>query len=127
MKKLLSFILFAFLVTGMSDVYASLKPELKGIWNYEVSTAPYDYKKGNIIFSETDGKVLVTVKLSDGTEFKGQDIKIKKNIFSFKVQIEYEDVKINGKVINNKIIGKADSSMGVMDLIAKKKIIKTHK
>jgi len=127
MKKLLSFILFAFLVTGMSDIYASLKPELKGIWNYEVSTAPYNFKKGNIIFSETDGKILVTVKLSDGTEFKGQDINIKKNIFSFKVQIEYEDVKINGKVIKNKMIGKADSSMGIMDLIAEKEVIKPHK
>jgi len=127
MKKLLSFILFAFLVTGMSDVYASLKPEVKGIWNYEVSKAPYKYEKGNIVFSETDGKVLVTVKLSDGTEFKGQDIKIKKNIFSFKVQIEYEDVEINGNVIENKMIGKVDSSMGVMDLIAEKKVIKTHK
>lgn len=127
MKKLLSFILFACIVTGISNVYASLKPEVKGTWNYEVSAAPYNYKKGNIVFSETDGKVLVTVKLSDGTKLKGENIKIENNNFSFKVMIEYEDVEINGKVIKNKMIGKVNSSMGLMDLIAEKKVIKIQK
>lgn len=121
MKKLMMFVLVALCATlVVNQATASGKENLKGIWEYKVPNAPYDYSKGKLIFGEVNGQTTITVKLMSGTEIKAQNVKVENDTISFGVMIEYNLVKCNGKVVNGKITGKVDSPEGIMDLTAER-------
>jgi len=101
-------------------VQASVKEELKGIWEYKVAGAPEEYNAGKLIFSELEGKTTGTVKLMDGNEIKIQEITFTENSFSFSVTIDYNQVKITGKIVQGKMSGKVDSPEGLLDLVAER-------
>jgi hypothetical protein len=113
------FVMVSMLVAG--HLTASANNTFKGTWDYKVAAAPYEYSTGKLIIGEAEGKPSITVKFNNGTELKGQNVKIENNSFSFGVVVEYETVKITGKIVDGKIAGKVDSSEGTLDLTAVKK------
>ncbi len=121
MKKLMIIVWIATFATLSSTlVQASVKEELKGIWEYKVAGAPEEYNAGKLIFSELEGKTTGTVKLMDGNEIKIQEITFTENSFSFSVTIDYNQVKITGKIVQGKMSGKVDSPEGLLDLVAER-------
>lgn len=127
MKKLIMCVLlFAGVVvwtSGNSSV--PVKEDLKGTWEYKVPDAPYEYSSGKLVFGEVDGKATVTVRFKNGTEIKAQDVKLENDSLSFGVQVESELVKVTGKISENRIAGKVNSSQGMMDMTAERPKMKT--
>lgn len=122
MRKLMMFFLVAFFATLMvNHAAASGTENPKGIWEYKVPAAPYEYSAGKLILGETDGKATVTIKFMSGTELKAKNVKIEKETISFGVEIESNPVTFSGKLVDGKITGKVNSPEGLMDLTAEKK------
>jgi hypothetical protein len=128
MKSLVMFVLLFFGVVSWVNGHSTttVKEGLKGTWEFKAPEAPYEYNAGKIVFGEVDGKPTVTVKLKSGTEIKAQDVKLENDSISFGVMIEYELVKVTGKLAENKITGKASSSQGIMNITAEKPVTKTN-
>jgi len=128
MKKLIVFVsLFLGIVAGVCGQSTTpLKEDFKGVWEYKAPEAPYEYSTGKFILKEADGKPVLTVKFQSGTEIKAQNVKIENDSISFAVTIEYEVVKVTGKLVGNKIAGKASYSQGVMTVTAEKPVQKAN-
>lgn len=94
------------------------KLTLIGSWDYSAPDAPVEYSAGKIVFAETAGKTTGKVMLTGGYEVAVSNLKIDNLSFTFTVEIEYETVKVSGKLSNGKITGKADSPEGVLDITA---------
>lgn len=128
MKRLimlsLLFLGIAVSVKGNSPVPA--KENFKGVWEYKVPDAPYEYSTGTLVLGEVDGKPTVTVKFKSGTEIKAQQVKVENDSISFEVMVEYEMVKVTGKLLDNRITGKANSSQGTMSLTAERSKMKAN-
>ena len=106
----------------VNQTNAAGSKQLNGTWKYEVSAAPYEYSNGNFIIADVDGKKVVTIKLSDGTEMKAEKVKCKDNTISFSLNIDYNEVTVSCKLDGEKLVGTADSPEGgKMELIAFKK------
>ena len=115
------FVLVAFCATlVINPVTASAKEDLKGTWEYKAPSAPYEYMKGKLIFDEVNGQATVTVKFSSGTQIKAQNVKVENENFSFGIMVENNLVKCTGKVVNGKLIGKADSPTGILEMTAER-------
>jgi hypothetical protein len=128
MKRLIMFVLlFAGIVVWViANSSVPGKENLKGIWEYKVPDAPYEYSSGKLVFDEVDGKATVTVRFKNGTEIKAQDVKLENDSFSFEVQVEYEMVKVTGKLADNRITGKVNSSQGIMNMTTQRPTVKTN-
>jgi len=121
MKRFMFIVLFASIATLFSNVAgASVKEDIKGNWKYKVTDAPYDYQEGQFSIAEVNGKTTATAKFSNGNEIKIPEITLSDNTFSFSLTIESVLVKVTGKVVQGKIVGKVDSSQGLMDLKAER-------
>jgi len=94
------------------------KLTLLGLWDYSAPDAPYEYSTGKLQFSELNGKPAGKVIGADGSQIQVKDLKIENTSFSFAVEIEYETVKVSGKLVNGKISGKADSPEGELPITA---------
>ena len=126
MKKLSLFVLFFLGLIVCVNGNSPVKESLKGIWEYRVPDAPYEYSTGTFVFGEVDGKPTLTVKFKSGAEVKAKDVRIENDSVIFSVTVEYELVKVTGKLADNRITGKASSSQGVMGLTAEKAKKKTN-
>jgi hypothetical protein len=102
---------------GMMNVKGE-KITLIGTWDYTAPDAPYEYSSGKIQFTELSGKYSGKVIGADGSQMPVSDLKIDNLSFSFSIQIEYETVKVSGKLANGRITGKADSPEGVIAITA---------
>lgn len=120
MRKLV-LILFVALVAVfvVNPVFAVTKNAFKGTWEYKVPDAPYEYSSGKIIFAEAaGGQQTVSIKFNDGTEIKAKDVKIEGTTFSFTTDVDYNTVKVTGKLVDGKIAGKVDTPDGTMEVTA---------
>ena len=61
------------------------------------------------------------VVFEDGQELKVTDLVFAKNVLTFAVTIDGNDISVTGKVENAKITGKVNAPDGVLELIAEKK------
>jgi hypothetical protein len=121
MKKLVMFVLIAFCATLTVDPAIAMgKKSMKGTWEYKVPSAPYEYSAGKIIIGETNGQSTVTVKFRYGSEVKAQNVKIEGDSLSFGVDVEYNYVKVDAKLADGKITGKADTPEGIMNFTAER-------
>lgn len=112
MKRFLVILFFAVAAINLS---ANELIKLKGTWNYKVEYAPEGYEKGQIIFSEQEGKVTGVVKV------QGQSIPLNNLVFAdgqykFNVNIEYNDIPVTFKVEGDKLTGKANTPEGQMPI-----------
>lgn len=123
MKQL---ILFFTMVLGCSVFSVSAmsadKEDIQGVWEYEAASAPYEYNEGQLIVSETDGELTLTVKFSNGGEVKGEQVKCEDNKLSFGVHLDGNFIKVNCLVDGEKLTGEVESPDGPISLTAKKKV-----
>lgn len=123
MKNIRMIFILAVCVTLFSgQAIASLKENLKGTWEMKVPSAPYEYSAGKVIFGEAEGQSTVVVEFPGGAKLKGQNVKFENETFSFTVLIEYNTVKVTGKLVDGKIAGKADTPEGQMAFSAVRKL-----
>ena len=109
-------------IFSVSPTLAVTKNVFKGTWEYKVPEAPYEYSTGKIVFDETgNGQQTITILFTNGTEIKAKEIKIENEAFSFTTEVEYNVVKVNGKLAEGKISGKIDTPQGIMDMTATQK------
>lgn len=118
-KVVLIFVVACMAIFSVNSVLAVTKNVFKGTWEYKVTEAPYEYSTGKIVFDETEnGQQTITIRFTDGTEVKAKEIKIENETFSFTTEVEYNVVKVNGKLAEGKISGKIDTPDGIMDMTA---------
>ncbi len=121
MKRLMMIVLFVFCATLFPNYgQAAENNSLKGTWNYKVPEAPSEYSEGKLIFAEKEGAVTGIVKFMDGTEIKVQKLKVGSDSISFTVEIESNEITLNGKIADGKIIGKVDSPQGILGMTAER-------
>ncbi len=119
MKRIL---LSLFMIAFSGFLFLSLAQEKKAVgnWAYEVSQAPYGYEKGNIKILSTDKRLVGEVSFYGGYKVKLQDIVVKSDTLKARAFVEGENISIVAKIVNEKMDGKVDTSMGVMPLKATK-------
>jgi len=122
MKRLMILVCAVFFsAIAVNKVYASGKNELCGVWKYKVSDAGYEYSSGQLIVDEKEGKMTVAVQLEDGKKVNASNFKYENGIFSFSLEIDYNNIKVTGKMVDGKIVGHVDSPDGYLSMFAEKK------
>jgi len=104
------FLLIMLCFSLSSNAQDTNKPFL-GEWLYEIPDAGPGYDKGNLIFSEKDGKIICVVKLQDG-EITANDLKIEGDSISFSTFVQGSTYNIRLKLENEKLMGTVKSSEG---------------
>jgi hypothetical protein len=116
MKKLLFVIILA-VFTGY--VSANELNKLIGTWNYKVEYAPEGYDKGQMVFSEKEGKVVGEVRI-EGYSIPVKNLEIIEGQFKFGVEIDYGYIPITLKLDGDKLTGKANTPDGDMPILGTK-------
>ena len=112
MKKLLFVIILA---SFSGYVSANEFIKLVGTWNYIVEYAPVGYDKGQMIFSENEGKVVGEVRI-EGHSIPVKNLELIEGQFKFGVEIDYGYIPITIKIDGDKLTGKANTPDGDMPI-----------
>ena len=116
MKKLILF----FALTCLSVfTFGNEYEKLLGTWNYKVEYAPEGYDKGQMVFSEKDGKVVGEVRI-EGYSIPVKNLEVVEGQFKFGVEIEYGYIPITLKLEGDKLTGKANTPDGDMPILGTK-------
>jgi len=99
-----------------SNAQNTNKPFL-GEWLYEIPDAGPGYDKGNLIFSEKDGKIICVVSLQGG-EITANELKIEGDSISFATFVQGGSYNIRLKLENEKLLGTVKSSEGSIQMTA---------
>jgi hypothetical protein len=91
---------------------------LEGTWEYKVPDAPAEYSTGRLIFTEKEGKMTCSNLLPDGTLAPIPTFKAEGVSFAFTIEIEYNPVKVAGKIVNGIIEGSSETPDGTMKFTA---------
>lgn len=97
----------------------SIEQDVSGTWAYEAPTAPYEYSKGKLVFTEKDGNLEGKIKIGD-KEIAMRNIKVEGDNVSFGSYIQGEYVSIKLTLAKNAFTGTANSSEGALKLSGKK-------
>lgn len=116
MKKLL--IVFVLAVFS-GYVSANEFAKLVGTWNYKVEYAPEGYDKGQMVFSEKEGKVVGEIRM-EGYSIPVKNLELVEGQFKFGVEIEYGYIPITLKLEGDKLSGKANTPEGDMPILGTK-------
>ncbi len=119
MKKLI--LVVAFLWMAIPALKANDLGKLLGVWDYSVPYAPYEYSKGQLVFTEKEGTIAGEIKIQ-GYAIPIKNLKVVEGTYSFGVEIEYNYIPITAKLEDGKINGKASTPEGDMTLTATRKI-----
>ncbi len=98
-----------------------LKDNLSGGWAYSVEDAPEGYKKGFLLIIKEDNGYKVQIQVGNATML-GENVSVKKNTISFKVQVEGESVSVVLTANGSKISGTSTSSAGVLNISGTKSL-----
>ncbi|SHE95210.1 hypothetical protein SAMN05444274_10370 [Mariniphaga anaerophila] len=121
MKKLLLFMMLAFMATTISYANnASSHDDVLGEWKFESPNAPYGYNSGAIIIKEKDGALAGEIKFSDGTKVELKDILLEEGVLKFGINVEYNYVLVKATIEGNMMKGTANSPDGKLPFEAKK-------
>lgn len=121
MKKVTFLLMVLTFVFFNQRTFANDNKNVLGTWKVSVADAPYEYVKSSFIVSEVKGALSGKVIFEDGQELKVSDLEFAKNVLTFAVTIDGNDIRVTGKVENSKITGKVNAPDGVLDLVAEKK------
>jgi hypothetical protein len=120
MKTKMSIILLMTAVLVFSGNLIAMSPnDLKGTWEFEASPAPYEYSKGKLVISETDGQIQVAMVMGNTTR-NMTNVKAEGNELSFGTHLEGEYISIKLKFNKNTFLGTATYSDGKANLTGKK-------
>ncbi len=122
MKKATFVLMILALVMASQRSFANDNKNVLGTWKVSVADAPYEYVKSSFIVSEDKGVLAAKVVFEDGQELKVSGFEYAKNMVRFEVNIDGNDIKVTGKVENDKMTGKVDAPDGMLDLVAVKKL-----
>lgn len=100
-------------------MFLSYEDGLVGYWDYTVPNAPYEYSKGAIVISKSEGTFSVVVQLNGGS-INGEDVKVNGNEINFKVYIEGDVVSVTLTAVDDTISGNSISSQGSMAIEGKR-------
>ncbi len=89
--------------------------EVVGTWNYEAPSAPYEYSKGQLIFTEVDSKLDGKIKIGN-YEMPMRNVKLEGNNLEFGTYMEGEYISIKLKVDKKAFTGTASYSEGTVEL-----------
>lgn len=108
MKKL-----FFVIILAAFSGYVSANEFIKlvGTWNYKVEYAPEGYNKGQMVFSEKEGKVVGEVRI-EGYSIPVKNLEFVEGQFKFGVEIDYGYIPITIKVDGDNLTGKANTPDG---------------
>lgn len=115
------FLIFAIIFAASISFQAEAQnKKVTGEWKYEVAQAPYGYNKGVISFAEQKKELSGKVKFNSGYSVDLTNISYKEGVLKAEVFIEGENVKLASAIKGDEMTGTVDSSMGKMNLKAKK-------
>jgi hypothetical protein len=106
-------------LTAMNSFAAEKTKDIVGTWSYEAPSADYQYRKGQLIFSENDSKLEGKIKIGQ-SEIDMRNIKLEGETISFGAYIEGEYISVKITLKKNTFSGKANYSEGSTDLSGKK-------
>ena len=114
MKKVLAIsVLLMVTVCYLNAQDKETMKEIKGIWNYTASEAPYEYQKGKMIFYKEDGEFKAKLEIQ-GKEINTQNLKIEGDKIECSAYLDYEMITIRLVLKDGKLQGTADSSEGLI-------------
>jgi hypothetical protein len=121
MKKLLVFIFFVILVTGITNpTFAQGNKAVIGQWEHKIPSAPPGYEEGILILFEKDGKLAGQIKFVNDANIKLENITYEEGILKCSFEAEYQEISISVKVEGNKMNGTCDTPDGEMTITASK-------
>ncbi len=91
-----------------------------GTWAFAALTAPQGYGYGDIVVAKEKAGYTATLKYGEYA-IKGTGVKYQKNVMTFTVNIEGEDVKIKATFSPDGVKGSATFSEGEIEFAAQKK------
>lgn len=100
---------------------ASTNESIKGIWEYQVPSAPYEYSKGELVVNENDGQLTLKVKFMNGGELMGEKVKFEDGKLSFGVHLDGDLIEVWCKLNDDQLVGEVSSPDGPTSISAKKK------
>jgi hypothetical protein len=111
--------LFAGILT-ISVSYAAPAPKYTpaGIWQYSAPEAPEGYNQGQMVVTETEDGIGVTIVFNEYARIEAQKVEFRKKSISFVLIVEYQEFTISGKFSRDSFTGTVDSSMGLYDFSA---------
>lgn len=113
-------VLGIFLMMVVGNAFATEKTKnAVGTWAYEAPTAPYEYSKGKLIFTEKGDELAGKIKIGN-EEIAMRNLKADGENISFGTYVEGEYVSIKITFKKNDFSGTANSSEGAIKLIGKK-------
>ncbi len=113
-------VLGLFLMLVIGNAFATEKAKnAVGTWAYEAPTAPYEYAKGKLIFTEKGDKMEGKIKIGE-EEIAMRNIKADGENVSFGAYVEGEYVSIKIAIKKNEFSGTANSSEGAIKVTGKK-------
>ena len=120
MKKLLILTLLVAFAATLNAVPKSSKNDLLGKWKYEVSSAPYGYEKGTLVFNEKKGELAGEVQFNDGSKDELIKVTFEEGLLKCGVYVENNYIGIEAKIEDKKMVGTVASPDGKIDLKAEK-------
>lgn len=121
MKKLMTFLLLAFLsITVFQTTAAPAIEEVKGEWKFNSPNAPYGYDTGSIVISEKEGALAGEIKFADGTKVELKDVKFEENVLKFGINVDYNFIPIKATIEGTKMKGTANTPEGDLPFEATK-------
>lgn len=93
--------------------------DVTGTWNYEAPAAPYEYSKGQLIFTEADSKLDGKIKIGN-YEMPMRNLKLEGENMEFGTYVEGEYITIKLKFNKKEFIGTANTPDGPIEVKGKK-------
>ncbi|GGW27905.1 hypothetical protein [Arenibacter certesii] len=90
-----------------------------GSWDYTVADVPYEYSTGVLFISKVKKEYVVKIKLQYNT-IEATEVLLENDKMNFSVWIEGEKVAVTLALKDDKLIGKANASIGQMALTGKR-------
>ncbi len=119
MKKSIHIIFIAILFFVVFCKYSFAQNPVKaliGEWKTEVADAPWEYRNGSIIFSETEGKLTAKISFPGQGMIPVNELKTKENKINFNVTIEGYKIIVDLVRDGDKMTGKAETPEGILQI-----------
>ncbi len=120
---------FLLTLTVLFSAFAQLQAvpldqkKLVGNWEYSAPTAPPNYTSGQINFSQVSDKLKGEL-IIEGQKVDFSDIYIKEDLVSVSIYLESTLVTIKFKMVDQALVGKADTPDGLVEVKAVKVVKK---
>ncbi len=106
------------LVTSFTNGPVNMKYSPAGTWDYTVPGVQSGYETGQMIITEKEEGLGVTIALNEYYKIDGEDVEYVKKELKFKVYLENEQITIAGKFEKDEFTGTVSYFEGDFDMSA---------